>query len=296
MFNLQSYLNNKRNKINKILTSYFSDTSDNNRIVQAMRYSLLAGGKRIRPILCLAAAEAIGDIHEDVLIAACAIEMLHTYSLIHDDLPSMDNDDLRRGKPTCHIEFDEATAILAGDALLTMAFQLLSSIHEKDDVNALKWLSVIHTISRSVGYQGMIEGQMIDIASQGKNIKRNELENMHRLKTGCLIEASIITGATLNKGNDEQIERLRIYANNIGLAFQVYDDILDIQGDPSTMGKNTGSDQLKNKSTYPSLLGIEASKHFAEKLIDNSLQALDIFDKKADPLRHIAQYIITRDK
>ncbi|MBW1815097.1 MAG: polyprenyl synthetase family protein [Deltaproteobacteria bacterium] len=236
----------------------------------------MAEGKRLRPILCVASAEAIGlPIPDDVLTAACA---------------------LRRGKPTCHIKFDEATAILAGDALLTMAFQLLSSFNNNKSIDAVKWLDVIHSISRAAGYQGMIEGQMQDIESEGKHLNLYELEAMHRLKTGCLIEASVLTGGILNGGNDNQIDRLKDYANNIGLAFQISDDILDIQGDPSIMGKNTGADQNRNKSTYPSLLGIKESRNLSETLINNALQALDIFDKKSDPLRHIATYIINREK
>lgn len=297
MFKLGSYLNNNRNKINQILKRCFEDTLSQSTVAQAMKYSLMAEGKRLRPILCVASAEAIGlPIPDNVLTAACAIEMVHTYSLIHDDLPSMDNDDLRRGKPTCHIEFDEATAILAGDALLTMAFQLLSSCNNNKSIDAVKWLDVIHSISRAAGYQGMIEGQMQDIASEGKHLNLDELETMHRLKTGCLIEASVLTGGILNGGNDNQIDRLKDYANNIGLAFQISDDILDIQGDPSIMGKNTGADQNRNKSTYPSLLGIKESRNLSETLINNALQALDIFDKKSDPLRHIATYIINREK
>lgn len=296
MFDLHKYSEEKRRKINLILANCIDTASSSNRIVQAMKYSLMAQGKRLRPILCIASAEAIGPVCADVFNAACAIEMIHTYSLIHDDLPAMDNDDLRRGKPTCHIEFDEATAILAGDALLTMAFQCLSSIGLKHQENALKWLKVIHCVSSAAGYQGMIEGQMRDMASEGTKLNLGKLEEMHRLKTGCLIRASVITGALLNGGDDDQMDRLAEYADHIGLAFQISDDILDIDGNSQTMGKRTGSDQQKNKNTYPSLLGLDESKHMAEQLVKKAIHALDNFDKMSDPLRKIAEYIIHRDK
>lgn len=296
MGNLQSYIDKNRIKINELLRNCFDDTFSRNRLVHAMQYSLMAEGKRLRPILCIASAEAVGAISDDVYTAACAIEMVHTYSLIHDDLPSMDNDDLRRGKPTCHIEFDEATAILAGDALLTMAFQRLSAIDLKNKIDALNYLKVIHIISTAAGHHGMIEGQMRDMASEGIQLNIDELEGMHRLKTGCLIEASVISGALLNGGNDNQLCRLRDYANNIGLAFQISDDILNIQGDPIAMGKNTGTDKNRNKNTYPSLLGIEKSRSLSEKLITNALHTLDGFDERADPLRQLAEYVIKREK
>jgi geranylgeranyl diphosphate synthase type II len=231
-------------------------------------------------------------------MAACAIEMIHTYSLIHDDLPAMDNDDLRRGKPTCHIAFDEATAILTGDALLTLAFEILSSIdlnHIKKN-NALRWLRVIHIIAKAAGYRGMIEGQIKDIAAEGNRIGLKDLEKMHALKTGALIEASISTGVLLGNGSADQIQQLNIYAKNIGLAFQVIDDILNVEGNPAVMGKNVGTDQVHEKSTYPSILGIEKSKKFGKNLVNNALQALDYFDNKSDPLRAIAHYIIDRKK
>jgi len=297
MSGLQSYLKNKRFQINQMLDHYLDATGHQSRIVHAMKYSLMAGGKRLRPILCIASAEAIGIPAPDaVMTAGCAIEMIHTYSLIHDDLPSMDNDDLRRGNPTCHIQFDEATAILAGDALQTMAFELLSAASEENGVPAETWLRVVHSLSRAAGYQGMVEGQMRDILSEGSRLKIEALEAIHRLKTGRLIEASVAAGALINGATDKQIERLKIYAGNIGLAFQISDDILDVTGDVSVMGKNTGADNHRDKNTYPSLLGLNESRKFAESLINNSLQALDIFDKKSDPLRQIARYIIQRDR
>jgi geranylgeranyl diphosphate synthase type II len=256
----------------------------------------MAGGKRIRPVLCLAACEAVGGLPEDALAAACALEMIHTYSLIHDDLPAMDDDELRRGKATCHIAFDEATAILAGDALLTLAFEVLSSVPLADGKQATQWLRVIQLISQAAGYRGMVQGQMLDIASEGLILSADELKNMHRLKTGALIEASLACGALLGGADQRQKNLLNSYARKIGLAFQVADDILNVEGNPELMGKSTGTDSLREKSTYPSVLGIQASREFAEKLVQESLQALETFDKKADSLRGIAKYIIERNR
>jgi geranylgeranyl diphosphate synthase type II len=261
-----------------------------------MKYSLSAGGKRLRPILCIAAAETVGGDTQRVLPAACALEMIHTYSLIHDDLPAMDDDELRRGKPTSHIAFDEATAILAGDALLTLAFEILSSIDPMQEKYAVDWLRVIRIISTAAGYKGMIEGQIRDLDAEGQHLSLDELKRMHSLKTGALIEASICSGAILANATSEQIEKLRIYAENIGLAFQVTDDILNVEGDPAVMGKSVGTDANRKKSTYPSLLGSDKSKAFAADLIRNALQALDHFDNKSDPLRAIATYILLRKK
>jgi len=296
MFDLNSYLVSKSNYINKSLDEILHDRLSSSRIVSAMKYSLMAGGKRIRPVLCIAAAEAVGGKADEVLPAACAIEMIHTYSLIHDDLPAIDNDDFRRGKPTCHVAFDEATAILAGDALLTLAFQILSSVELKNENYASKWLSVVNAISRAAGYQEMIEGQMRDIASEGVVLTLNELEEMHSLKTGAIIEASIYCGATIGNGGIEQMKQLGTYAKNIGLAFQVADDILNVEGDPDIMGKAVGTDKNRKKSTYPSIVGINKSRKFAEKLAGNALQALDGFDNRSDPLRAIAGYIVERKK
>ncbi len=296
MFDLSSYLVSKGNYINSSLNDILQDALSSGRIVSAMKYSLMAGGKRIRPVLCIAAAEADGGKADDVLPVACAIEMIHTYSLIHDDLPAIDNDDFRRGKPTCHVAFDEATAILAGDALLTLAFEILSSIELKNKDYALQWLSVVHAISRAAGYQGMIEGQMRDIAAEGIMLTLTELEEMHSLKTGAIIEASIYCGAIMGNSDIEQMKQLGIYAKNIGLAFQVTDDILNVEGDPKIMGKAVGTDKNRKKGTYPSIMGIHKSKEFAEKLAGNALQALDGFDNRSDPLRAIAGYVIERKK
>lgn len=296
MFDLNAYLTEHNKRINRALVSLLETADKADRILEAMTYALMAGGKRIRPVLCLAATEAAGGDPEDAMPAACALEMIHTYSLIHDDLPAMDDDAMRRGKPTCHTAFDEATAILAGDALLTLAFQTLSSIELRKVEQAAKWLGVIQLISYAAGYCGMIQGQMLDMASEGKQLTLADLKSMHRLKTGALIEASLSSGAVLGGLNSTRISMLKSYAQNIGLAFQVTDDILNVEGDPEIMGKAVGTDKLRNKATYPSLLGLKESKDFAGQLVENALQALESFDQKAEPLRAIAKYIIERKK
>ena len=296
MIELKSYIKQKNLIIEACLEKMIRNSQSSPPLVKAMAYSLMAGGKRIRPVLCLAACEAVGGSPQDALTAACALEMIHTYSLIHDDLPAMDDDELRRGKATCHIAFDEATAILAGDALLTLAFEVLSSVPPTDQNQAAQWLRVIQLISQAAGFRGMVQGQMLDIASEGRNLTADELKTMHRLKTGALIEASLACGALLGGADQRQTDLLNSYARKIGLAFQVADDILNVEGNPELMGKSTGTDSLREKSTYPSVLGIQASKECAEKLVQESLQDLDSFDKKADPLRSIARYIIERKR
>jgi geranylgeranyl diphosphate synthase type II len=280
--------------VNQYLESILQDKTNTRRVVSAMKHSLMAGGKRLRPILCLSAAEAVGGTDTEALPAAGALEMIHTYSLIHDDLPAMDNDDLRRGKPTCHIAFDEATATLAGDALLTLAFEILSSVPISTPSLASKWLDVIFTISTAAGYRGMIGGQMLDISSEGRSLSITELESMHRLKTGALIEASLRCGAIIGAASREQMASLERFAKNIGLAFQVADDILNVEGNPDVMGKAAGTDTLREKNTYPSILGLNESKQFAKKLVYNALQAIENFDKRSDTLRAIATYVIER--
>ena len=294
-FDLAQYLTSQRlitsQSLEKIINAQFSGS----RLSSAMQYSLMASGKRLRPILCMAAAETVGEINEDVLKAACAIEMIHTYSLIHDDLPAMDDDSLRRGKPTCHIQYDEATAILAGDALLTLAFDTLSDPPSLPENTGIQ-LQVIKTIARAAGHVGMIEGQMLDIEAETSTVPLDELKQIHQLKTGALIEASVTTGALLAGGSPETVAQLKIYAENIGLAFQVIDDILNVEGDAAKMGKATGTDASRNKSTYPGLLGMEKSRQFAAELINNALHALNIFGNKAVPLSALAKYIIRRER
>jgi geranylgeranyl diphosphate synthase, type II len=299
MFDLASYLTKKQNEINRILEEILTRQSNSERIVSAMRHSLMASGKRLRPVLCIAAAEAVGGMNTSVLYPACALEMIHTYSLIHDDLPSMDNDDLRRGIPTCHKAFDEATAILAGDALLTLAFEILASKnnpYSEKNIPDAKRLDVIQSIAMAAGFRGMIAGQMMDMEYQGRNLDSAALETLHFSKTGALIEASVYSGAVLGGGSQNQVQQLTSYGRNIGLAFQVADDILDVEGDPDVMGKAVRKDADLDKSTYPSVIGMKKSKEFAEKLINDALKNIESFGNHSDPLAAVARYIIERDR
>jgi len=295
-FDLKGYLQLKKDLVNQALTSILDVRRDDRRLVNAMCHSLNAGGKRLRPILCLAAAELISPSWQTVMPAACALELIHTYSLIHDDLPAMDNDSLRRGKPTCHVAFDEATAILAGDALLTLAFEILceSGIH-KNGPSPQQWLQAANIISKAAGFKGMVEGQMRDMAAEGQSLSFDALEMLHSLKTGALICASIEAGAILAGAKKGEIHHLTEYAKRIGLAFQVTDDILNVTGDSAVMGKAAGTDEGRGKNTYPALLGLDDTKKLAEALITQAIEALNIFDERANPLRAIAGYIVSRN-
>ncbi|CAN2042877.1 Geranylgeranyl pyrophosphate synthase [Candidatus Magnetomoraceae bacterium gMMP-15] len=295
MFNLNQYLSSKREQVNQALDDFFAELDKSSRLIQAMRYSIMAGGKRLRPVLCISAFEAIGGKEENIMLAACALEMIHTYSLIHDDLPAMDNDDLRRGQATCHKKFDEAIAILAGDALLTAAFQILASACIENR-QPKKWMQVIQIIASTAGHEGMIEGQIRDIEAENRKVSLQHLKSIHLLKTGALIKASVYSGAVLGGALDHEIKNLLNYADCIGLAFQVVDDLLNINGDPKLMGKAVGTDSALQKSTYPSLIGIKASKNMADALIHKAIDSLNSYDEKAEPLRAIAMYIIDRKR
>ena len=305
--NFESYMDDRTKRVNNMLSSLLLKTIDNHipiQIQESMAYSLMIGGKRLRPVLCIASAEAISSQPIDtnrnyqipIWITACALEAIHTYSLIHDDLPVMDNDKFRRGQPTCHVAFNEATAILSGDALLTLAFEWLSSMKVETKKEAMVQLDVIHFISKAAGYTGMVEGQMRDLAAENLILSLQELELMHRLKTGALIEASVYAGARLGGGNKEQVQQLRKFAQHIGLAFQIADDILNVEGHADEMGKATGTDQQRKKNTYPSILGLDESKALGRKAVNSALQVLDDFDSRSDPLRAIALYIIERKR
>jgi geranylgeranyl diphosphate synthase, type II len=297
MFELKTYLQKERLRIEKELTRYIKQLCPSERMQPPLLHAVLAGGKRLRPILCLAACDAVGADSAYAMPAACAIEMIHTYSLIHDDLPALDDDDLRRGQPTCHRQFDEATAILSGDALLTMAFEVLSEAGLQSSGPAgRQWMQVIQVVAHASGCRGMIEGQVRDLTLEGVRIKPDELQALHRLKTGALIRASVHCGALLGNGTVQQIDHMISYSDDIGLAFQVVDDVLNVTGDPHLLGKAVGSDQIRRKNTYPALLGLEASRQYAHSLIDGALQALALFDNKAEPLRAIATYIIERKR
>lgn len=261
---------------------------------QAMRYSVFAGGKRLRPVLMIAAAEAVGGQADQVLHAACAMEMLHTYSLVHDDLPAMDDDDFRRGRPTSHKVYGEATAILAGDALLTEAFRLLADTEANRGVPAERVLRAVELVARCAGSQGMVGGQVVDMESEGREIDFPTLEYIHTHKTGALILASVQLGGLFGGGNDDQFAALSRFGGAAGLAFQIADDILDIVGDRSVLGKTVGSDQARGKATYPALLGLAESRQRAEELCERAVVALAPLGAPAERLGLLARYMIER--
>jgi geranylgeranyl diphosphate synthase type II len=262
---------------------------------KSMRYSVFAGGKRIRPILMLAACEAVGGDFSLAMPAACAMEMIHTYSLIHDDLPAMDDDDFRRGNPTNHKVFGEAVAILAGDALLTAAFIAMSRPASSLQVPPATLLAVINEIGCCAGSHGMVGGQVIDMESEGQHdIDLAIVQYIHTHKTGALIKASIKAGAMLGGADDKALAAMVRYGETVGLAFQIADDILDIEGTTEEIGKDAGSDQARGKATYPAVVGLAESKRRAAELMAMSLESLAGFDAKADPLREIAGYIVNR--
>ena len=270
-----------------------ADTSPT-RLHQAMRYATLEGGKRIRPILVYASGQAAGVERERLDAPACAVELIHAYSLVHDDLPAMDDDDLRRNKPTCHRAFDEATAILTGDALQALAFQVLSSNHHMRASPETR-LAMLDTLSRASGSRGMAGGQAIDLAAVGQTLNMAELENLHIHKTGALIRASVRFGAILNSALEQaRLEALDRYAKNIGLAFQIQDDILDVAGTTQILGKTQGKDQAQDKPTYPALLGLNGAREKAEELRQAARDSLKDFTSEADPLRWLADYITGR--
>ncbi|MEE8574530.1 MAG: farnesyl diphosphate synthase [Thermodesulfobacteriota bacterium] len=298
---LEKYLKDKAEEVNRALDGLvLPGERQPKRLHSAIRYSLFAGGKRVRPILLLSAVAAVGGVESHATGAACAFECIHTYSLIHDDLPAMDDDDLRRGKPTCHKAFDEPTAILAGDALLTFAFGLLASSTEKG-AGADAVLRVITELSKGAGSLGMIGGQMVDIESEegginGDGISLPELQYIHIHKTGALIVAAVRSGAILGGASEEQLKALTSYGESVGLAFQIADDILDVEGESTDLGKSAGADEKRGKATYPALLGLSESKERARELVGRAVSALDDggFDESADPLREIARYIVDR--
>ena len=262
---------------------------------KAMRYSVFAGGKRVRPILMLAACETVGGTVTQALPAACAMEMIHTYSLVHDDLPAMDDDDFRRGNPTNHKVFGEAVAILAGDALLTQAFVLLSSSKNLSLVPPEQLLAVVQEISRCAGSHGMVGGQVVDMESEGsREIDLATVQYIHTHKTGALIKASVKAGAILGGADEASLAALTSYGEAVGLAFQIADDVLDIEGTTEQLGKDAGSDQARGKATYPAIMGLAESKRRANELVGMALQSLAAFDEKAEPLREIARYIVAR--
>lgn len=292
---LKAYLEERRQLVNRALEAYLPRVRGPAfRVVEAMHYSLMAGGKRLRPILCLAACEAVGADHTEALPVACALEMIHTYSLIHDDLPAMDDDDLRRGRPTCHKQFDEATAILAGDGLLTEAFRLLAEAAPRFEGREAVLLEIIELIGRAAGYQGMVGGQMLDLMAEGRKITLKELETIHRLKTGALLTASIRAGALVGGADRYQLTCLTEFGEKFGLVFQITDDLLDVEGEAAEMGKTPGQDEKRRKATYPALLGAEAARQWATTLMEQAIDGLKDLGERAEPLRAIGRYLLVR--
>ena len=291
-FDLASYLQDKKELVEIALDGSLPIVRPE-KIYTAMRYSLLAGGKRLRPILCLATCELLGGTVEMSMPTACALEMIHTMSLIHDDLPAMDNDDYRRGKLTNHKVFGEDIAILAGDGLLAYAFEFVAT--QTQNVAPQNIIEVIARLGRTVGAAGLVGGQVLDLESEGKtDITAETLTFIHTHKTGALLETSVVSGAILAGAGSEEVKKLSQYAQNIGLAFQIIDDILDITATQEELGKTAGKDLAAQKATYPSLWGIEESRNQAQQLIDSAIAKLADYGEKAAPLRAIAQYIVNR--
>ncbi len=292
---LEAYLKARKEIVDEALDRYLPGEGTIPPVIfQSIRYSVFAGGKRIRPILCIAAAEASGGLLEVVLPAACALELIHTYSLIHDDLPAMDDDEYRRGKLTNHRVFGEDIAILAGDALLTEAFRLLSGKDLADRVPAARILTVINEISEAAGYFGMVGGQVLDVESEGKMVDLTALNHIHSRKTGAMIRAAVREGGILAGADERRLQALSEYGSSLGLAFQIADDILDVEGDRELLGKKTGADVARRKATFPAFVGLEASKKKARELVEKALEAIASFDGKADPLRWIAEFVVER--
>ena len=292
MTDIKAYLNEKRELIDSYLKTYFTAASSPSVLHEAMKYSLFAGGKRVRPILALASYEACGGDAKKIIPQAAALELIHTYSLIHDDLPAMDNDDLRRGKPTNHKMFGEAMAILAGDALLTEAFFMMTQADIKIKPSIL--LKALREVTLAAGHNGMVGGQAQDIISEDAEPDSETLEFIHLHKTAALIKSSVRIGPILAGSRKKVLEALTKYGENAGLAFQIIDDVLDVEGSAEELGKPVGSDSRKKKMTYPSLYGIEGARKKANELISIAIDAIGIFSSEADPLREIAGYLAKR--
>lgn len=292
-FNFKSYMLEKANSVNQALDDAVS-LKEPEKIHEAMRYSLLAGGKRVRPILCIAACELVGGSESLAMPSACAVEMIHTMSLMHDDLPCMDNDDLRRGKPTSHKVFGENVAVLAGDALLAFAFEHMAAATA--GVPSTRMIRAIAELAKNIGSEGLVAGQVVDTISAGvSDVGLEHLEFIHVHKTAALLEGAVVIGAIIGGGSDEQVEKLRKFARCIGLLFQVVDDILDVTMSSEELGKTAGKDLVSDKATYPKLLGLEKAKEFAEKLKEEATDQLVAFDPvKAAPLVALTEYIASR--
>jgi geranylgeranyl diphosphate synthase type II len=292
---IQRYLEDKREEVDRFLESAVPDIrTPPTTLHEAMRYSLFAGGKRIRPILAIAAAEAVAAPSRAILPVASSLELIHTYSLIHDDLPAMDNDDFRRGKPTNHKVFGEAMAILAGDALLTLAFDLCSQADKLDGIDPRRQVEIIHELAQGSGNHGMVGGQVLDIQAENKDIDLPTLQTIHVHKTGKLIRSAVRMGALVSAATPAQLQELTAYAEDVGLAFQIADDVLNVTGTLEELGKNANTDAQRGKKTYPTFYGIDGARTLAEECTARAISRLERFDKKADALRQLARYITSR--
>ncbi len=294
--NFDKALSEKKKRVEEHLYTYFSGfTGLQQTVYQAADYSLKAGGKRLRPVLLLEACRLFGGKEEDAMAFACAVEMIHTYSLIHDDLPAMDDDDFRRGKPTNHVVYGEGMAILAGDALLNYAFELM--IRETLKAGALKdnYLTAMAEIAAASGMNGMIAGQVVDLESEQKQVTLETVDFIHAHKTGVMITAALVAGAMIGGAKEQDISIIRHYGRNIGMAFQIIDDILDIVGDQEKLGKDIGSDAEKQKSTYPSVLGLDESRKIAHDLLRESKEILSGYGEQAEFLKALSDFLANRE-
>ena len=292
---IQAYLKQQQQKIDHFLDQVVPAGHPLAKtLYESMRYSLLGGGKRIRPILTLATAEALGCQSPSVMPFAAALELIHTYSLVHDDLPAMDNDDYRRGRPTNHKVYGDALAILAGDGLLTMAFELCSQTSAETTIPPERQVKIIYELASGAGHDGMVGGQVMDIQAENQDIDLITLQTIHNYKTGKLIRASVRIGGILGGATHTQLECLTGYAEDIGLAFQIADDVLNMTGTREELGKDAGTDAKRGKKTYPSFYGIDGARELATDCINRALRRLESFDGKADPLRALANYVIQR--
>jgi geranylgeranyl diphosphate synthase type II len=286
LIDLKQYLADRARVVDDALERFLNDYDGiPTDLEEAIRFSLFPGGKRLRPALAMGASEAVCGQYEPALPAACAIELIHTYSLVHDDLPCMDDDDIRRGLPTVHRKFGEAAGVLVGDALQTMSFEILAGVRNQ---------ALLREIAHAAGPAGMVGGQHLDVQAEGKDIELDAIRRVHRLKTGALIRVATRSGARLAKANREQLSALTAYGENIGLAFQIVDDILDVVGDDDEMGKRSGTDRARDKSTYPSLIGLDESRRLAAQARDDALDSLTAFGQEAEPLRALAAYVVER--
>lgn len=292
---IRRYLEDKRDAVDRFLDAMLPQaTTPPTTLHESMRYSVCAGGKRIRPILTIAAAEALGFDSPGIMPVAASLELIHTYSLIHDDLPAMDNDDFRRGKPTNHKVYGEAIAILAGDALLTLAFELCTGDISRDGIGPPRQVQLIRELAIGSGHVGMVGGQVLDIQAENKDIDLARLQTIHRHKTGMLIRAAVRMGAMAAGASPAQLADLTGFAEDIGLAFQIADDVLNVTGTREELGKNPNTDAQRGKKTYPTFYGVDGARKLADECVDRAIGRLSSFAAKADPLRELARYITAR--